>query len=236
MPGGTSGWKCARFAGDRRRPALFGGGGPGQSLLALHKKTGKWSGRATMKRITHSTPRGGHDPRPAAGDLLPPERTVFGCRAGRQESCGVPPRVQGFHGDFPGRLRRHRLFGRLRRGQRGLQNQQGRRSIPATELWRIHGDSKWPTTGARRSARTAICMACSASRSGGRPAEVRGTRHRQDPMGTAGLRRRQCDPRSDKILALADDGRVVVVEATPAGLQGDRPAKRWTASAGPPPP
>ena len=196
---------------------FVGGGGPGQSLLGIDKRNGKVVRKGQDERITHSTP--------LVATISGRRQVIFflqsgAVRVGRRWPSPVALLLPFpcFDGHFArGFRRRCLLFGGLRRWRRGLPIVRHGEKFAAKELWRITGSKQvachWSTPVAKDGY---FYWDVQLQEIRDRPAEVREACHGQDPMGASRLRRRQCDPRwRDKLLALSDDGQLVVVAAAP---------------------
>ena len=89
--GRNIGWNSAASVAVDGNLVFVGGGGPGESMLGLNKNTG--DGRLEDRRRNHHPlhARRGHDPRSAAGDLLHEERPGLGRQPRAASSFGSIP-------------------------------------------------------------------------------------------------------------------------------------------------
>ena len=190
-------WKSAASPVIDGDLVFVGGGGAGQSLLAINKKTRR-GGVEGAGRDDHALDaRGGHDPGRAAGDLLPEERPAVGRRPRTARPCGDSPSAS-------------------------TSPPPSRRSCPATSstarpatTWAAAPAGSTGTATASTAERTLQDPGQPRDRQSlehaglqgrlpvrhvqlqevrHRPAEVRRTGHGQGQVGAAGLRRRQRDP------------------------------------------
>ena len=219
-------WKSAASVAVDGDLVFVAGGGPGESLLGLNKDTGAVVWKTGDERITHSTP--------VVATIHDQRQVIFFLQSGlvsvdsqeRQIPLEVSLPLQRLHGDLARRLRRHRLpVGRLRRRQPrpAASTKQGGR-FTATKLWFSHGNepvaSHWSTP---------VC------KDGYLYGMFGFKQFKKGPMkcvelatgkvmwSQANFGQGNVILVGKRLVALAEDGSLVIVEATPDGLQGDRP-------------
>ena len=220
--GRNIGWNSAASVAVDGELAFVGGGGPGQSLLGLNKRTGRtvvWKGYDEI--ITHSTPVVATIHGSAAGNLLPQERPAFVVHEGRESALAFPVQVQHVVRDFPGRFRQYRLLlGRLRHRRRRVQITRVGDDFTAKVLWVIPGNqlvaNHWSTP---------VCkdghlygMFCFKKFKTG-PLKCVELATGKIEWEKPGFGQGNVILVGDRLLALADDGQLVVVEATPTAYK-----------------
>jgi outer membrane protein assembly factor BamB len=225
--GRNIGWNSAASPVVDGELVFVGGGGPGQSLLGIRKSTGEVVWKDHNEKMTHATP--------VVATICGQRQVIFYLQSGLfsvsaedgkalwrfpmkyKVSTAASPVVCG---DVVYCSAGYGVGGAACKISRGGD------SLIATELWRIPGDAKVPSHWS-----TPVCKdghlygMFSMKKYGIGPLKcvelATGTIKWEKPGFGAG----NVILVGDKLLALADDGRLVVVEATPAGYRETAQAK-----------
>jgi outer membrane protein assembly factor BamB len=219
--GRNIGWNSAASPVIDGDLIFVGGGGPGQSLLAFDKNTGKVVWKSEDEIITHSTP--------LVATILGERQVIFFMKSGL---VSVAAKDGTFLWRFPHDFRVSTAITPIVSGDvvycsagYGVGSAACKISkegdqFAAKELWRIHGDSKvanhWSTPVCKDSY---LYGMFSFKKYGVGPLKCVELATGKIQWEKRGFGAGNVILDNDKIVALSDDGRVVIVEAMPAAYK-----------------